>query len=125
MGTLGDSALGSGRSLPGDEVHLARGFTHRQWATYPLSVSISFVASLAETPRRAALESGFGEVGLFAEYVDSPCCSSVEWKHLTFADSAALRTLTLTGAQPKLHDKNSLQLLPGNKQLAFLLDIYS
>lgn len=92
-GTLGDSAFGSGRSLPGEggEVHPARGFTHRLWAAYPLSVSISFVASLAETPRRAALESGVERWGYL------PDTWTVLAAGLRNENTSLLRTLLLLG----------------------------
>lgn len=73
-----EKALSVLAGLSEEEVKSTPGSTHRRWATYPLPVSISFVASLAETSLRAALESWFGEVGMFAESVDSPCCRSVE-----------------------------------------------
>lgn len=113
------SAFGlvSGRSLPGEgEVP---GLHSQRRTTLSVPVCISFVAFLAETPHRVASESWFGEVRLFADSVDSPCCSSVEWKHPTFADFAALRILTLIGAQPSCTTKLCSSFHEKRKQLAF------
>lgn len=102
--------------LSQEEVQSGRGL-HSQAVGYPQPVSVSFVAFVAETPHRAALESWSGEVGLRAEAVDSPYCSSVEQQHPTLSDSAALRTWALTGAQPSCRT-NSLQLFPRKKETA-------
>lgn len=117
MGTLGEGAFGSDPSLPGGGE--APGLHSQQWTTLSVPVWISFVAFLAETPHRVASESWFGEVRLFAHSVDSPCCRSLEWKHPTFADFAALRILTPTGAQPSCMTKLCSSFHEKRKQLAF------
>lgn len=88
---------------------------HSQTLGYPLPVFISFVAP-AETPHTAALGSWLGEVGLFADSVDSPCYRSVEWKHPTFADCCS-EDVDTHRRPTKLRDK-ILQLLPRKKETA-------